>query len=65
MSEETHFESEEHYEEPLPPHDEEDSQVGSSEINVAVNGDTEQNVKPDTTTAFTQVFLLSMLESFS
>ncbi|CAG9535296.1 unnamed protein product [Cercopithifilaria johnstoni] len=57
MSEGTLLESEEHYEEPLPPHDEEDdSQVGSSEINVnvAINGDSEQNIKPDTTTAFSQ-----------
>uniref|UniRef100_A0A0R3RKV5 Pre-mRNA 3'-end-processing factor FIP1 n=1 Tax=Elaeophora elaphi TaxID=1147741 RepID=A0A0R3RKV5_9BILA len=54
MSEGALLESEEHYEEPLPPHDEEDSQVGSSEINMAINGDSEQNVKPDTTTSYSQ-----------
>lgn len=75
MSEGTLLESEEHYEEPLPPHDEEDSQVGSSEMNVAMNGDSEQSVKPDTTTAqvlfpaispiYSQVSFLNMLEIFS
>ncbi|MCP9259418.1 hypothetical protein DINM_002365 [Dirofilaria immitis] len=47
MSEETLLESEEHYEEPLPPHDEEDSLVESSDIYIAINGESEQNIKPD------------------
>uniref|UniRef100_A0A8R1TZX1 FIP1-like 1 protein n=1 Tax=Onchocerca volvulus TaxID=6282 RepID=A0A8R1TZX1_ONCVO len=51
MSEEALLQSEEQYEEPLPPHDEEDSPIGSSEINVIINGNSEQNVKPDATTA--------------
>ncbi|EJW78974.1 Fip1 domain-containing protein family protein, partial [Wuchereria bancrofti] len=50
MSGEPLLELDEHYEEPLPPHDEEDSQIESSDISVPVNGDSEHNVKPDATT---------------
>lgn len=66
MSEGTLLESEEHYEEPLPPHDEEDSLEGEdNEINVTINGNSEQNVKPDAIAAFSQVFFLSVLKLFS
>ncbi|VDK71068.1 unnamed protein product [Litomosoides sigmodontis] len=55
MSEGTLLESEEHYEEPLPPHDEEDSQEGGdSEIDVTINGNGVHIVKPDTTATFSQ-----------
>ncbi|OZC09586.1 hypothetical protein X798_03279 [Onchocerca flexuosa] len=47
MSEEVLLESEEQYEEPLPPHDEEDSPVGSSEINVIINGDRIKDIEED------------------
>lgn len=50
MSGEPLLDLDEHYEEPLPPHDEEDSQIGSSDISVPVNGDSEHNVKSDVTT---------------
>lgn len=49
MSEGVHLELVEHCEK-LPLHDG-DNQVGSSEISVTMNGDSEQNVKPETKSA--------------